>query len=55
MDGFVACDSMQIDIEALTTPRERGVVGSLESDTHQRQDRPQEALGLSKRQLEDKP
>jgi len=46
---------MQRNIEALASTRERGVVGSLESDTHQRQHRPQEALGLTKRQLENKP
>ncbi len=44
---------MQPDIEALTTPREGGVVGSFEIDVHQGQHRPQEAFCLAKRQLED--
>ena len=45
---------MQINVEVLTTPREGGVIGSFEIDTHQGEDRPQEALRLTKRQLEDK-
>jgi len=45
---------MQRDIEVLATTRERGVVGSFEINIDQRQNRPQEALRLTKRQLEDK-
>jgi hypothetical protein len=37
MDGLVGRDEMEIDIEVLTTPREGGVVGSFEIDTHHRQ------------------
>jgi hypothetical protein len=47
MNGFVACDSMQMDTEALTAPRERGVVGSLKIDIHQRQYRPQKTFRLA--------
>jgi hypothetical protein len=45
---------VRTDIEALTTPREGGVVGSFKIGTHQYQHRPHESLRLSKRQLEDK-
>ena len=55
MDGFIMCDPMQIDIEALTTPRERGVIGGFEINVHQRQDRPQKALRLAQWQIEDEP
>ncbi len=44
---------MQVDIEALTAPRERSVIGSLEVDTHQRQYRPQEVLRLTQWEIED--
>ncbi len=55
MDAFVACDPMQIGIEALTASRERGVDGSFEINVHQRQDRPQKALRLAQWQIEDEP
>jgi hypothetical protein len=42
---------MKINVEALTTPRERGVVGSFEINVHQRQDRPQKSLRLSQRKV----
>jgi hypothetical protein len=41
MNGFVECHSTKINVEALSTPRERGVVGSLEISVHQRMNRPQ--------------
>ena len=40
--------------ERLTSSGERGVVGGCEIDTHQRQDRPQEAFRLAQGQPEDK-
>jgi hypothetical protein len=55
MDGLVGSDEMQIDAEWLTASRESGVVGSFQIDAHQRQDGPQEAFRLPKRQLENKP
>ena len=53
MDGSVACDPIQIDIEAPTTPRERGVVGSLERDSHQRKYGSQKTLSLAQWEIED--
>ncbi len=41
--------------EALTPPRERGVIRRFEVGAHQDQDRPQEALGLAQGQPEDDP
>jgi hypothetical protein len=46
---------MQIDIEALTTPRERGVIGGFKVDAHQRQDRAQKAFRLAQWQIEEEP
>ena len=40
---------------ALTPPRARGVVGRVEVDVHQEQDRPQEAFRLAHGQAEDAP
>jgi len=40
MDGLVGRTQVELDIEVLTTPRERGVVGRFEVDVHQGQDRP---------------
>ena len=53
--GSLAGGEVERDAEVLTTPRECGVIGSLEIDTHQGQDRPQEAFRLAKRQPEDEP
>ena len=53
MDWIVGRDARDSDIEVLTAPREGGVVGSVEIETHAGQHRPQEALRLAKRQLED--
>ena len=55
MDGEVGWEAGGADLQALTPPRERGVVGGLEINTHQRQHRPQEPLRLAQRQLENKP
>jgi hypothetical protein len=55
MDGVVARHTIELNIEALTTPQERGGVGSFEIDVRQGQDRSQEALRLTERQLEDEP
>ena len=44
---------MKINVEALTTPRERGVVGGFEVDAHQTQNRAQKALHLAQWQIED--
>ena len=43
------------DLATICITRARGVVWSLEIDTHQGQDRPQEAFRLAKRQPEDEP
>ena len=55
MDGLGGRGAVERDAEVLTTPRERGVVGRLEIDPHQGQDRPQEAFRLAQRQPEDEP
>jgi hypothetical protein len=52
MNGLIACDAMEIDIEVLTTTREGGVIGSFEIDLHQGQDRSQKSLYLAKRESE---
>jgi len=46
---------MQVDIEALTAPRERGVIGGFSVDAHQRQNRAQKSLRLAQWQIEDEP
>ena len=46
---------VELDLEALTAPRERGVVGGFEIDAQQRQDRPQAALRLAQWQPENEP
>ena len=38
MHGLIDRNMMKIDIEVLTTTRERGVIWGFEIDTHQRQD-----------------
>ena len=40
-------DAVELDIKLLTSPRERGVVRSIEIGPHQGQDRPDEALRLA--------
>ena len=47
-------DAAEFNRERLTASGERGVVGGCEIDTHQRQDRPQEAFRLAQGQPEDK-
>ena len=44
MDGSSRWDAAEFNRERLTSSGERGVVGGCEIDTHQRQDRPQEAF-----------
>ena len=48
-------NAIENEIEALTPPRERGVIWRFEVGAHQDQDRPQEALGLAQGQPEDEP
>ena len=48
-------NAIENEIEALTPPRERGVIWRFEVWAHQDQDRPQEALGLAQGQPEDEP
>ena len=47
MDGSSRWDAAEFNRERLTPSGERGVVESFEIDTHQRQDRPQEAFRLA--------
>ena len=47
MDGSSRWDAAEFNRERLTSSGERGVVGGFEIDTHQRQDRPQEAFRLA--------
>ena len=47
MDGSSRWDAAECNRERLTSSGERGVVGGCEIDTHQRQDRPQEAFRLA--------
>ena len=47
MDGSSRWDAAEFNRERLTSSGERGVVGGCEIDTHQRQDRPQEAFRLA--------
>ena len=54
MDGSSRWDAAEFNRERLTASGERGVVGGCEIDTHQRQDRPQEAFRLAQGQPEDK-
>ena len=54
MDGSSRWDAAEFNRERLTSSGERGVVGGFEIDTHQRQDRPQEAFRLAQGQPEDK-
>ena len=54
MDGSSRWDAAACNRERLTSSGERGVVGGCEIDTHQRQDRPQEAFRLAQGQPEDK-
>ena len=54
MDGSSRWDAAEFNRERLTSSGERGVVGGCEIDTHQRQDRPQEAFRLAQGQPEDK-
>ncbi len=55
MQRFLHGKVIECEIEALTPPRERRVVWSLEVGAHQGQDRPHEALGLAQGQPEDEP
>ena len=48
-------DAVELDIKLLTSPRERGVVRSIEIGPHQGQNRPDEALRLAQGQAEDEP
>ena len=48
MDGSSRWDAAEFTRERLTSSGERGVVGGCEIDTHQRQDRPQEASAWRK-------
>ena len=43
----------KIDVEMSATAREHGVVGRSEVEAHHLEYRPQEALGLAQRQVED--
>ena len=54
MDGSSRWDAAEFNRERLTSSGERGVVGGCEIDTHQRQDRPQEAFRLAQGHPEDK-
>ena len=54
MDGSSRWDAAEFNRERLTSSGERGVGGGFEIDTHQRQDRPQEAFRLAQGQPEDK-
>ena len=54
MDGSSRWEAAEFNRERLTASGERGVVGGCEIDTHQRQDRPQEAFRLAQGQPEDK-
>ena len=55
MDGFVGRNAVKLDRQVLAPPRERGVIWSVEIDTHHGQHRAQEALHLAERQPEDEP
>ena len=50
MDGSSRWDAAKFNRERLTASGEHGVVGGCEIDTHQRQDRPQEAFRLAQGQ-----
>ena len=52
MDGSSRWDAAEFNRERLTSSGERGVVGGCEIETHQRQDRPQEAFRLAQGQPE---
>ena len=54
MDGSSRWDAAEFNRERLTSSGERGGVGGCEIDTHQRQDRPQEAFRLAQGHPEDK-
>ena len=54
MDGSSRWDAAEFNRERLTSSGERGVVGGCEIDTHQRQDRPQEAFRVAHGHPEDK-
>ena len=54
MDGSSRWDAAAFNRERLTSSGERGGVGGCEIDTHQRQDRPQEAFRLAQGPPEDK-
>ena len=54
MDGSSRWDAAECNRERLTASGERGVVGGCEIDTHQRQDRPQDAFRLAHGHPEDK-
>ena len=55
MGAFTRADSTKPQVELLATPRERGVIWRGEVETHDPEERAQEALGLAKRQIEEDP
>ena len=55
MQRSMGRDSVQCDIQSLTSPRERRVVRGIETGAHHGEDRPDETLGLAQWQAEDEP
>ena len=55
MDRPGGRNAVELDRQVLTPPRESGVVRGVEIDTHQGENRAQEALRLAKRQSEHEP
>ena len=53
MDGALDWEPLELHIEPLTPPRERGVIRCVEVTVQQGQNRPQEPLRLAQRQSED--
>ena len=53
MDGHIRRGNIKFDVEPLAAPKRRSVVRSFPINAHQREDRLQETLRLTKRQTED--